>query len=54
MYFETCCPECYFVFEMEKDLCEIGGCPNCGKEYVIDFDCDDEHDAVTIVDWFSI
>lgn len=51
MTYPTECPDCKCEFEYdEDDLGKECSCPNCGKKYYVNWDCDHE-DAVIIADW---
>ena len=55
MIVELTCPKCESVFDTEDNdhiygNDEWGKCPNCGNEYIFNFDCDYE-DAVLILEW---
>lgn len=51
MKYDTICQVCDKEFEWDEQDHE-GNCPHCGAHYVIDFDCNDEWDAVLTV-WFD-
>ena len=52
MTYITECPDCNCKFEYSDEIeLQEGSCPNCGKKYSVDFDCDDMYDAVLIPRW---